>query len=95
MVVERPRRTGRLRSRSPRPRRRRLYLVYGKALAAIPAAEALSLPVEAPRAPQGTDQNILLIDSGDAQLGFVTTGTALSERGTAAARGPTAKNCRL
>ena len=52
-----------------------VYLVYGKALAAI-LTEALSLPVEA-RATQGTDQNILLIDSGDAQLGFVTTGTAL------------------
>jgi len=52
-----------------------IYLVYGKALAAI-LTEALGLPVEA-RATQGADQNILLIDSGDAQLGFVTTGTAL------------------
>ena len=52
-----------------------VYLVYGKALAAI-LTEALGLPVEA-QATQGTDQNILLIDSGDAQLGFVTTGTAL------------------
>ena len=52
-----------------------VYLVYGKALAAV-LTEALGMPVEA-RATQGTDQNILLIDSGDAQLGFVTTGTAL------------------
>lgn len=52
-----------------------VYLVYGKALAAV-LTEALGMPVEA-QATQGTDQNILLIDSGDAQLGFVTTGTAL------------------
>lgn len=52
-----------------------VYLVYGKVLAAI-LTEALGMPVEA-QATQGTDQNILLIDSGDAQLGFVTTGTAL------------------
>jgi uncharacterized protein len=52
-----------------------VYLVYGKALAAV-LTEALGIPVEA-QATQGTDQNMLLIDSGDAQLGFVTTGTAL------------------
>jgi TRAP transporter TAXI family solute receptor len=52
-----------------------VYLVYGQALAAV-LTEALGMPVEA-QATQGTDQNILLIDSGDAQLGFVTTGTAL------------------
>ena len=49
--------------------------MYGKALAAV-LTEALGIPVEA-LATQGTDQNMLLIDSGDAQLGFVTTGTAL------------------
>jgi uncharacterized protein len=52
-----------------------VYLVYGKALATV-LTEALGIPVDA-QATQGTDQNILLIDSGDAQLGFVTTGTAL------------------
>src|SRR5258708_7880882 len=52
-----------------------VYLPYGEGLAAI-LTDALGIPVAA-QATQGTDQNILLIDSGAAQLGFVTTGTAL------------------
>src|SRR5712691_4811490 len=60
-----------------------VYLPYGQGLAAI-LTEALGIPVDA-QATQGPDQNILLIESGDAQLGFATTGTALqSWNGTGA-----------
>jgi uncharacterized protein len=52
-----------------------VYLPYGNGLAAI-LTEALGIPVTA-QATQGPDQNILLLESGAAQVGFVTTGTAL------------------
>jgi TRAP transporter TAXI family solute receptor len=52
-----------------------MFLPYGQALAPI-LTEALGLPVTA-QATQGPDQNILLIESGNVQLGFVTTGAAL------------------
>jgi uncharacterized protein len=52
-----------------------VYLPYGQALA--PAlTEALGLPVTA-QATQGPDQNILLLESGAAPIGFVTMGVAL------------------
>lgn len=52
-----------------------IYLVYGNALAPI-LSETLGIPVSA-QATQGPDQNILLLESGSVQLGFVTMGTAL------------------
>jgi TRAP transporter TAXI family solute receptor len=52
-----------------------LYLVYGGGLAPI-LSEALGIPVTA-QATQGPDQNVLLMERGDAQLGFVTMGVAL------------------
>jgi hypothetical protein len=52
-----------------------VYLVYGNALAPI-LTNALGVPVTA-QATQGPDQNILLIESGNVELGFVTMGTAL------------------
>ena len=52
-----------------------VYLVYGNALAPI-LTNALGLPVTA-QATQGPDQNILLLESGNVQLAFVTMGTAL------------------
>jgi len=51
------------------------YIVYGPPLAAI-LTEALGIPVSA-ESTQGPDQNILLIERGTLQLGFVTTGAAL------------------
>jgi TRAP transporter TAXI family solute receptor len=58
-----------------------VYSVYGQGLAPI-LSEALGIPVST-QATQGPDQNILLLESGDAQLGFVTMGTALQAwRGT-------------
>ena len=57
--------------------------IYGEALAAI-LTEALGIPVSA-QATQGPVQNILLIDSGTVQLGFVSAGTTLqSWNGTGA-----------
>jgi len=52
-----------------------VYLPYGQALAPI-LTEALGIPVTA-QATQGPDQNILLMESGDAAVGFVTMGVAL------------------
>jgi uncharacterized protein len=52
-----------------------VYLPYGQALAPI-LTEALGIPVAA-QATQGPDQNILLLESGDAPVGFVTMGVAL------------------
>jgi hypothetical protein len=52
-----------------------VYLVYGRGLAPI-LGEALGIPVTA-LATQGPDQNILLLESGEAPLGFVTMGVAL------------------
>jgi len=52
-----------------------VYLPYGQALAPI-LTEALGIPVTA-QATQGPDQNILLLESGDAPVGFVTMGVAL------------------
>src|SRR5690242_16062191 len=52
-----------------------IYRVYGDALAPI-LTDALGIPVSA-QATQGPDQNILLLESGNVQLGFVTMGTAL------------------
>jgi hypothetical protein len=52
-----------------------VYLVYGNALAPI-LTNALGVPVSA-QATQGPDQNILLLESGNVQLAFVTMGTAL------------------
>src|ERR1700732_4635478 len=49
-----------------------VYYVYGQGLAAI-LTEALGIPVSA-LATQGPEQNILLLESGDAQVGFVTMG---------------------
>ena len=51
------------------------YYPYGQGLAAI-LTDALGIPVTA-QATQGSDQNILLIESGTAQLGFTTMGIAL------------------
>jgi TRAP transporter TAXI family solute receptor len=52
-----------------------IYYIYGGGLAPI-LNEALGIPVSA-QATQGSDQNILLIERGDAQLGFATMGVAL------------------
>ena len=52
-----------------------VYLVYGNALAPI-LTKALGVPVSA-QATQGPDQNILLLESGNVQLAFLTMGTAL------------------
>jgi uncharacterized protein len=52
-----------------------VYLPYGQALAPI-LSEALGILVTV-QATQGPDQDVLLIESGDAQLGFVTMGIAL------------------
>jgi TRAP transporter TAXI family solute receptor len=52
-----------------------LYLIYGQGLAPI-LSEALGVPVST-QATQGADQNVLLLESGEAQLGFVTMGVAL------------------
>ena len=52
-----------------------LYLVYGRGLAPI-LSEAIGIPVTA-QATQGPDQNVLLMERGEAQLGFVTMGVAL------------------
>jgi uncharacterized protein len=52
-----------------------VYYVYGQGLARI-LSDALKLPVT-PQATQGADQNVLLLESGDAQLTFVTMGVAL------------------
>lgn len=52
-----------------------LYLVYGRGLAPI-LNEAIGIPVTA-QATQGPDQNVLLLEHGEAQLGFVTMGVAL------------------
>jgi TRAP transporter TAXI family solute receptor len=52
-----------------------VYLPYGQGLALI-LTEALGIPVTA-QATQGPDQNILLLEGGNAPLGFVTMGVAL------------------
>jgi len=52
-----------------------VYLIYGQGLAPI-LSEALGIPVST-QATQGPDQNVLLLESGEAQLGFVTMGVAL------------------
>jgi uncharacterized protein len=52
-----------------------VYLPYGQGLAPI-LTEALGIPVTA-QATQGPDQNILLLESSDAPVGFVTMGVAL------------------
>lgn len=52
-----------------------VYLPYGQAFATI-LTEALGIPVTA-QATQGPDQNLLLLESGDAPVGFVTMGVAL------------------
>jgi TRAP transporter TAXI family solute receptor len=52
-----------------------VYYVYGQGLAAI-LSEALGIAVSA-QATQGPAQNILLLESGEAPLGFVTMGVAL------------------
>jgi hypothetical protein len=52
-----------------------VYLPYGQGLAPV-LSEALGLPVTA-QATQGPDQNILLLESGAAPVGFVTMGVAL------------------
>ena len=51
------------------------YHVYGAGLAKI-LTRALGLPV-AERTTEGPNQNIQMIEAGDAQLGFVTVGAAL------------------
>jgi len=51
------------------------YHVYGAALAKI-LTRALGLPV-AERTTEGPNQNIQMLEAGDAQLGFVTVGAAL------------------
>jgi len=51
------------------------YHVYGAGLAKI-LTRALGLPV-AERTTEGPNQNIQMIEAGDAQLGLVTTGAAL------------------
>jgi TRAP transporter TAXI family solute receptor len=52
-----------------------VYYSYGQELAAI-LTEALGIPVSG-QATQGPDQNILLLESGDAPVGFVSMGVAL------------------
>jgi len=52
-----------------------VYYPYGQALAAI-LTEALGIPVTA-EPTQGPDQNILLLESGQAPVGLVTMGIAL------------------
>jgi TRAP transporter TAXI family solute receptor len=51
------------------------YYVYGEALAKI-LTRALDIPV-ARQATEGPVQNIELLEAGDVQLAFVTTGVAL------------------
>jgi TRAP transporter TAXI family solute receptor len=51
------------------------YHVYGAAVAKI-LTRALGLPV-AERTTEGPNQNIQMIEAGEAQLGFVTLGTAM------------------
>jgi TRAP transporter TAXI family solute receptor len=51
------------------------YIVYGQALAKL-LTEALGLPVSA-QSTQGADQNIVLLEAGQVQLGLVTMGPAL------------------
>ncbi len=51
------------------------YYPYGKELAAI-LSEAIGIPVSA-QSTQGADQNIMLLDGGQIQLGFTTMGVAL------------------
>jgi len=52
-----------------------IYYVYGHDLAPI-LSQALGIPVSA-QASQGPSQNILLLESGEAPLGFITMGIAL------------------
>jgi TRAP transporter TAXI family solute receptor len=52
-----------------------VYLPYGRGLAPI-LSKALGIPVTT-QATQGPDQNVLLLESGEVQLGFVTMGVAL------------------
>lgn len=60
-----------------------VYVVYGEAVAQI-LTEALGIPVTA-QATQGSIQNILLLESGNVQLGLVISGIALqSWNGTGA-----------
>jgi TRAP transporter TAXI family solute receptor len=51
------------------------YYAYGEGLARI-LTRALNLPVTA-RATEGPGQNILLLEAGEIQIGFVTLGVAL------------------
>ena len=51
------------------------YHAYGEGLARI-LTHALNLPVTA-RATEGPGQNILLLETGEIQMGFVTLGVAL------------------
>jgi hypothetical protein len=51
------------------------YIVYGTGLAKI-LTDVLGLPVTA-QSTQGTDQNIVLLEAGQAQLGMVAMGPAL------------------
>ncbi|MCE5335506.1 MAG: TAXI family TRAP transporter solute-binding subunit [Desulfobacteraceae bacterium] len=51
------------------------YHVYGAGLARI-LSRALNMPV-AERITEGPDQNIRMIEAGEAQLGFITIGAAL------------------
>ena len=51
------------------------YYVYGEGLARI-LTRALNIPVLA-RSTEGPGQNILLLESGEIQIGFVTLGVAL------------------
>lgn len=51
------------------------YVVYGQGVAAI-LKEALDLPIST-QATQGVDQNIVLLETGQVQLTFVTLGPAL------------------
>jgi TRAP transporter TAXI family solute receptor len=51
------------------------YPIYGEALAQI-LTDALGIPVS-PQATQGSAQNILLLESGNLQLGLVIAGIAL------------------
>lgn len=60
-----------------------VYLLYGNTLAPL-LTEAVGVPVST-LATQGPEQNILLLESGKVQLGFVTMGSALQAwNGTAA-----------
>jgi len=52
-----------------------IYLPYGQGLAAI-LTKALGIPVTA-QATQGPDQNILLLESGEAPVGLITMGVGL------------------